>query len=440
MQHIAVLNPLGDYGINQYCHELAEGLGLNGASVSFFTGADCGLPPSSHHRRLPVLNSVLFKQRPALAGVAPSPATAIYSEPSVAVAPPNHSPLRKAFLTIELALYLKAQRYDVVWTHWPEMESYHPGFWRLCRRLGMYVVHTVHNVSPHDGSASLSLPAPYKHADLLVVHSAFARAELLSAYPQVAAKTIVCLHGAYSIYLRRPEARDRVRQQLGVAPDQPLILFCGAIRPYKNIDAVLHAMRDPRYSEAVLAVAGTEAGFADGVAGDSLGRTRRIARELGIEDRMRLMPRHLSISEMSELFEAGDIKVLPYLKGYGSGMLLLAMTFGKYIVSTRTGGADEYLESYPRATLLQGPSSEEVADGIAEAIARLDDPAPPASLSHLQWPAIARQALECIGKGQSQGIRYEMISTAAGSRRPRTAKPRSSVASTPPRAAAKLSK
>jgi hypothetical protein len=55
--------------------------------------------------------------------------------------------------------------------------------------------------------------------------------------------------------------------------------------------------------------------------------------------------------ESEESF-AADRLLLPYSKGYGSGLRLLGMTFRKYVVTTDTGAANEYLRNYPLNTLL----------------------------------------------------------------------------------------
>jgi glycosyltransferase involved in cell wall biosynthesis len=410
MPSIAILNPLGDYGINQYCHELARGLGMNGARVGFYTSSSRGLPPADRYQRFPVLSSVLFKQRARLSSGEESAAEEPFDEQwaAKALAAPvsaaaakiietyPQSWKRTAFLTVELALHLRSQGYRVIWTQWNNLEPYAPWFWKLCRALGLYIVHTIHNVEPHDPDPLEERFARrvYRDSRVLVVHSNFARQEFLGRHPELEAKLRIAPHGLYTLYPRRPLARDRVRQQLAVAPDQAIVLFCGGIRPYKNIDAVLEAMRDARLQRAVLVVAGVEAHYPDCVPGDGLGRTRRLAERMGIADRVRLIPRGLSIVEMAELFEAGDIKVLPYLKGYGSGMLLLAMTFGKHIVSTRTGGVEEYLQKYSRSTLLNGATAADVAGGLACALEQRDHPAGTFELpAALEWPSIARQAL-----------------------------------------------
>ena len=428
MQQIAVLNPLGDYGINQYCHELAQGLGANGARVAFFTSSRCGLPPSSLYECYPVLQSVLFKQRAALrngkvapecAGDAGGAYSSDWVQSALRLAPqkhsaytPNHSRLRAWALTVELALYLKARGYGVVWTHWPNLDSYERGFWKICRRLGLFVMHTVHNVVPHDSASVICETdrAVYDAAHLLVVHSAFSRSAFVDAWPEFASKAAILPHGLYTIYPERMEARARVRSDLGVQPHQRIVLFCGGIRPYKNIDATVEALADSRCSEAVLVVAGQEREFADAT-DDPLGHTRRLAKQFGIEDRIRLIPRYLSILELADLFAAGDMQALPYLKSYGSGMLLLGMTLGKHIITTRTGGAEEYLQQYPAATLLNGSGPLQICDGLADALGRVRAPASPApSLPHLEWRTIGRRSLELILSAQLQYSRRGVFS------------------------------
>ncbi len=411
---IAILNPLGDFGTNHYCHELAEGLGANGATVAFFTGSMDGLPQFREHYRLfPVLNSVLYRRINELKSAAnagrmstpepPYSPTWVLETISAKPTPkknfvaPGSSRLRKWFLTWELALYLRTAGYGVVWTQWP-MNYYLPGFWRICRFLGLRVVHSVHNVVPHEEDGSQPLPPDPAHvaSHLLITHSEFARRELVARVPSVANKVAVVPIGLYSTYPRRPEARERIRGQLNISEDQVVILFCGAIRPYKNLDAVLEALADERCRNAILIVAGAESHFPDGVPGDPLGRTRRLAGSLGVSHQVRLIPRHLSITEMAELFESGDIKALPYLSGYGSGMLLLAMTYGKHIVATKTGGAEEYLANYPRKTLLEGPDSASVATGLAAAIRNIDASRLPVSLPDLEYPAIGKRMLDLL--------------------------------------------
>src|SRR5262249_46738019 len=107
------------------------------------------------------------------------------------------------------------------------------------------------------------------------------------------------------------------------------------------------------------------------------------------------IPRFLSAAELAEVFEAADVLVLPYLKNYGSGLLLLGMTFGTHIASTDSGGASEYLRKYPSHTLLEGAEPDQIAAGLRQALERIAltarGQAP--EIAELQWTAIARDLL-----------------------------------------------
>lgn len=394
---IALINPMGDFGISTYTHELAEALVKNGAEVDVYASdrfnAEIAAFPRKH-RLYPILNSFIFRRRVreanAPAGASSSAKNA--AQPKNTILRPKLPRLRKLLMSAELAWHLRKQKYDLVWTQWPEMESYGTAFWSCVRMLGMRAVHTVHNVLPHEENdeGKKTCAVVYRSSERLILHSQFAAKQLASEFPGMEGKIIVSRHGLFTVFPRRPEARAAVREQLGIREDDMALLCCGAIRPYKNIDGVIEALRDPRCAKPLLIVAGQEPGNA----ADPLEHTRQMVEQFGLRDRVRLLPKFLSFTDMAELFEASDVVMLPYAKGYGSGLLLQAMTFGKLIVSSRTGGADEYLEKYPRAVLLEGASVSEIADGIAKATAQMmTNVAPGPEVPELKWTNIAADLL-----------------------------------------------
>ena len=296
-------------------------------------------------------------------------------------------------MSAELAWHLRKQNYDLIWTQWPEMESYGTTFWRFARLLGMRMVHTVHNVLPHEESAKgrEASELVYRCSERLIVHSNAAAKQLAAEFLGMERKAIVSRHGLFTVFPRRPEARAEVRQRFGIGDEDIALLCCGAIRPYKNFDSVIEALCDQRCAKPLLIVAGQEPGNA----ADALAHTRDLVQRLGLTDRARLLPKFLSFGEMAELFEASDMVMLPYAKGYGSGLLLQAMTFGKFIVSSKTGGASEYLQNYPSAIVLDDISVSGIATAIAKASQQVKppDPAPP-SIRELDWRNIAADLLK----------------------------------------------
>lgn len=276
--------------------------------------------------------------------------------------------LRDVYLPVELAAWLRIQRYDLAWTQWPDMGDGWVSFWEAARALGLRVVHTAHNVFPHERGKDdrTRYGGVYRHSRSVLVHSDAARKSLLDEYPGLAAKTLVSPHGLYTVYPRRPEARAALRGRLGIAPDAPVVLCFGGIRPYKNVDAVIAAVAADSAGRFTLIVAGHEAYFSDSNSTDPLAHCRRLVRELSVGDRVHLIPGPFDYPETAELLEGADIVALPYLESYGSGQLLLAMSFGKYVIATRTGGMEEYLARYPAHAMVEGTGSEEVLSALRQ--------------------------------------------------------------------------
>jgi glycosyltransferase involved in cell wall biosynthesis len=190
----------------------------------------------------------------------------------------------------------------------------------------------------------------------------------------------------------------RVRQAFNVADSDILVLCCGAIRPYKNFESVIQALADSRCGRVVVLVAGTESHYSNSSSTDPLAQTRQLVAQFGIADRVRLVPHSLSMEEMSDFFEAADAIALPYLQSYGSGMLMLGMTFEKHILATPVGGAEEYLQGYQNCTLLKGTEPRHVADALADATQALDSQHPQTRLCRpdLAWPAIAGGCIDIM--------------------------------------------
>lgn len=405
---VALVNPLGDFGIDTYTHELARGLAENGVHVDVFTSEISRLKVYVTHRnyrRFRVLGSSLplvladSSLRGELARSDPSvEASGVYGSlmPEAPI-PVWRNWARKYYLGSELAIYLRRARYDVVWTQWPDFGPY-ATFWAASRWLRLPIVHTVHNILPHERSPGdiAMCERVYRTARLLFLHSTPVLEELTSLFPAHASKAVTMPFGTFTVYPRRPEGRARVRNAFNIPANAVVLLCCGLIRPYKNVDACIQAMAVIKRKDVILMIAGGEP---ESPRTDPLAQTRALVRQVGIEDRVRLHPGFLDETGVAELFEAADVLMLPYLKSYGSGLLMLGITFGKYIVATRTG-MGESASRYPGTIFLEGSTPDDVRHGIELAVDRVA--AGPRSIDRvspeLDWTSIADQCLNEIGR------------------------------------------
>jgi glycosyltransferase involved in cell wall biosynthesis len=422
VKSIALINPLPDFGVDTYAYELAQGIAGSGVRVDAFCHIRSRLGDlelGQNHRRFNVLGRRLPRDlanaRTISLGPA-SPAPSASSASSASGAGPastadatseswRHS-VRRAYLSAELLLRLKQGGYDAVWTQWPEMDDY-AGFWEAFKWLRVPLVHTVHNILPHGGRPGdiAAHARVYGASRLLFVHSNEVARELATLYPADADKAFVVPLGAYTSYPRRPETRAATRASLGIPERAVVLLISGAILPYKNIDATVLAFAALRRDDVVLVISGAERDGAsdfpiEAASGrDPLARTRAFVRDAGVEKSVRFVPGLMSSADMAELFEASDVLLLPYTKSYGSGMLMLGIAFGKYVVATRTG-MEEAASRYSRSILLDGSDASAIQRGLEIGIARaIADPSvldavPP----EFKWTNIAATSIEAIGR------------------------------------------
>jgi glycosyltransferase involved in cell wall biosynthesis len=223
---------------------------------------------------------------------------------------------------------------------WVHPVSALPYQWLLRRTRGMRRVVVCHNVLPHEhvpGARRLTRTT-LCHADLLVTHAPQQVDELrrlgLGSIPVLPA-----FHPRFVAEdLAPPPSADTVAAERRRLGDPPLLLvFFGAVRPYKGLDLVLEALSlvDPALDTRLI-VAGR---FWEG----RDGYDRLIAR-LGVSGRVDIRDRYVSNEEAALLFTAADGAVLPYRSATQSGVAQLAFAYGTPVVATRVGGLPAAIE------------------------------------------------------------------------------------------------
>lgn len=406
---VALIDPLGDAGIGTYTHELAEALrSANVEADVFVPGASWIARLSGRHWVFPVLGSPLFRQRHILNR---STIGGHHSGPKTEAGRPQgdtrrptriarfvRGRVRDSYLSIELALWLRRQNYDLLWTQWPSVSDGSLSLWSAARAAGLRVVHTAHNVFPHEVAERdhRRCAHVYRRAQRIVVHSRMAADALGQAFRFAEHKLVISRHGLYTTYPRNPARRDEVRARLGVRKGTTLALIYGAIRPYKNVQTAIDALRSPEALQIELLIAGRETGYGltDVDPSDMLHRTREYVSESGLTDRVHLVPGRFTNAQTADFFEAADLVLLPYLESWGSGLLCLALSYGKPVVVSRTGGMDEYVEGMPSAIVLDDVTPRTVRTALQQMRHRLRNGLKEGSRPvELEWPNIVGKLL-----------------------------------------------
>jgi glycosyltransferase involved in cell wall biosynthesis len=130
-----------------------------------------------------------------------------------------------------------------------------------------------------------------------------------------------------------------------IAREQPLVLYLGRLSWKKGLDRLLQAFA--RTPAGTLAIVGTDdENFAP--------RLLKLAAELQIADRIRVLPRTVIGSEKERLFAAARLFVLPsYSENFGN-TVLEAMRRGIPVVVTPEVGAAEIVRSCGAGLVVEG--------------------------------------------------------------------------------------
>jgi glycosyltransferase involved in cell wall biosynthesis len=150
---------------------------------------------------------------------------------------------------------------------------------------------------------------------------------------------------------------------MGIAPDTPLVLFFGYVRPYKGLGVLMEAIAEARHHipELRLVVAGEFY--------EDEKKYRGLMSELGITRAVDVHNRFLPDEEVATLFAACDVVVQPYLTATQSGVAQIAFHFERPMILTDVGGLAEIVQD-GHAGLVVPPRDP---DALAEAIGRFFD-------------------------------------------------------------------
>jgi glycosyltransferase involved in cell wall biosynthesis len=233
----------------------------------------------------------------------------------------------------------------------------------LVRRFPHPVVLTAHDITPREVRAGTrgGAAALLRAVDAVVVHSEAGRRRLVEELSVPGERVHVIPHGAFVHLAQVPEGPPP--DALADLDGRRVVLFFGLVRPYKGVDLLVEAFAATP-ADAVLLVVGMPR-----MATEPL---ERRARELGIADRVRLVPRFVPDSEVAAYFRRADLVALPYREIEQSGVVYTALAFGAPLVLSAAGGFPE-IAARGAARLVEPGSVESLRVALVELLA--DEPA-----------------------------------------------------------------
>jgi beta-1,4-mannosyltransferase len=234
------------------------------------------------------------------------------------------------------------------------------------RKRGIQLIWTVHNLEHHEGmqlSDRLGERLLHRSADLRIFHSQWSQTWALNRYGAVRGDSLVMPHGNYDGALPKPAARADTRRAERIADDCRLLLCFGQIRPYKGFEVAVEAMRRLPRGQYHLLIAGR-------AVHESAALLARAAAE---RNDISVVLQEISDQRLSDLLEAADAVLLPYLRVTGSGVLLTALTCSRGVIASNLPYFHEVLDVEPAAGVLVPPGDPDaLAQGIRQFFERPD--------------------------------------------------------------------
>jgi glycosyltransferase involved in cell wall biosynthesis len=239
---------------------------------------------------------------------------------------------------------------------------------RRCRRQGVKVLHTVHNLLPHSTKPFHEglYSELYNLADALICHDDETARELSHRFHINRERIHVAPHGP--LFGDVPACSpSECRKILGLAPEPRMFLALGVLAPYKGLDILLEAWADFIRSIRsrplpLLVVAGngpaTERQFLEDLAG-----------RLGLsQETLRLAFRYIPASQIPLYQHAADVLLYPYRDITTSGALLTGLNYCKPIIASQLAPFRDYLFAGKNAILVQPGDRGELAQALQTAM------------------------------------------------------------------------
>jgi glycosyltransferase involved in cell wall biosynthesis len=271
---------------------------------------------------------------------------------------------RTRFYPIDIfrfAYYVIQEKPDVIlfesWLKYPLVE------WLLVKLFKMNQIKTaltIHDLLPHYPKpwSKFLLSHFYAAFDQLIVHSQKAAIGL----KEMGVKTVplVVPHGVYDIFnIDNLTRQDVIDQFPNVGRDDFVVLFFGYIDIRKGIFEYLAASELLIHSPNIkFLISG-----ASSLKGEAVSRLEHYRNNKNVI----LHDKAIPMNEVQHYFSLANIVVLPYLEGTTSGILKMAIAFGKPIIVTDVGDFPETLEDWPGLLI----PVENIAKNLANAIVEM---------------------------------------------------------------------
>jgi len=232
----------------------------------------------------------------------------------------------------------------------------------LTKLSGINIVWTIHNQVSHDTQFPRIEIFTYRMISKLVnaaiLHGTSLKEVILKDYKINSKKLSIINLGNYKSVYPAPIEKSTARKKLSISPViRKVFLHQGLLKPYKGIEELIQVWNQSadEVKDDLLIIAGKT----------SDNSYEEILKSLiGANERIRPIFRYVTDDEITLLYSASDVVVLPFRRIMASSSLMVAISFGKPVIAPKLGASEELLGD--ASDLLY--DSEKGIDGLKTAL------------------------------------------------------------------------
>jgi glycosyltransferase involved in cell wall biosynthesis len=231
----------------------------------------------------------------------------------------------------------------------------------LIKREKIPITILIHNVLPHEAKPwdRYLTKMTLQKGDRYIVQTEDQKKRLLEIIPDAETRVSLCPHPIYNLFPNQRMKKRDAMETLGIPAGERVILAFGIVRAYKGIHPLLDALSilDKKGMAPTLLVVGEF--------WDPVDDYRKQINELGLQNKVTIIPGYQPDEKLPLYFSAADLLVAPYTGGTQSGVVKLALGFGLPVLVTNII-SDKILAKYEGRGVTTCPSAQ--PDLLAEYI------------------------------------------------------------------------
>jgi len=312
----------------------------------------------------------------------------------VKLMPPFHYATPFNFMRL---IFLKLKKYNIIHVQWVYI---FPFIWfmklfvNLSKKLGFKIIYTIHDI--HDSALQNRLSSKQKviwmyiHSDYRFIHYK-SNIYLLKKKFRIKPKNIeIIYHPLFEESYPNKVNQKESRKWLSISEDKKVLLLFGKLSSYKGIEIFAKALQklDNRYY-----------GLMVGRKWDTY--LVEEIKKLNLKN-LKIIDKYIPDEELQYYFNACDVVVAPYLDITTSGIVLLAYSFAKPVITTSIGGLPEVVVDEKTGLLIPPNDVDALVNAIKKIFTmdykKMGERAHKVAKEKFTWEKLAEQTIKVYEK------------------------------------------